>query len=87
MWLTYRQAKAFSCKPSDLMGVTDQPTAYYLDRAVFTFGSALEAELEKAGQQGKGRNKKSESQIAMAKSRILAKWIGMQGFAEPTKRG
>lgn len=66
--------------------MTEQPTAYYLDRAVYTFGSALEADLEKAGQQ-RGKSKRSDSQIAMAKQQVLARWLGNQKFAEPAKRG
>lgn len=67
------------------MGVTFQPTAYYLDRAIYTFGSALEAELERAGQSS-GRNKNSEQQIAMARSMVLARWLGTQRYADPKKR-
>jgi hypothetical protein len=69
------------------MGVTDQPTAYYLDRAIYTFGSALEADLEKAGSSGGGKHKRSEQQIAMAKQMVLNRWLGTQKFAEPAKRG
>jgi hypothetical protein len=67
------------------MGVTSQPTAFYLDRAIYTFGTALEAELEKAGQRtGKGKN--SEQQIAMAKQLVLGRWLKSQRFADPGKR-
>lgn len=66
--------------------MTEQPTAYYLDRAVYTFGSALEAELERTGQT-RGKSKMTESQIAMAKQQVLARWLGTQKFADPAKRG
>jgi hypothetical protein len=65
--------------------VTDQPRAFYLDRAVFTFGTALEAELEKAGQT-KGKTKRTDAQIAMARNRVLATWLGTQRFADPARR-
>lgn len=60
--------------------------AFYFDRAIYAFGMALEADLEKAGQ-SRGKTKKSESQIAMAKQQTLTKWLGTQKFADPTKRG
>lgn len=86
-WVTYRQSKAFSCKPSEILGVTSQPTAFYFDRAIYTFGTALEAEMEKAGASGGGKNKKSDQQIAMAKQMVLNRWLGTQKFADPAKRG
>jgi len=83
VWL---QAKQFHCPPSELMGVTDQPTAFYFNRAVFTFGQALEAELEKAGA-SRGKSKKTDSQIAMARQMVMNRWLGTQKFADPAKRG
>lgn len=68
------------------MGVTDQPTAFYLDRAIYTFGMALEEELEQASQ-SRGRARKTETQIAMARQQILARWLGTQRFADPASRG
>lgn len=67
------------------MGIEEQPLAYYFDRAIFTFGRALEAELERVGQ-SKGRHKKTASQIAMARQQVLARWLGTQRFADPTAR-
>lgn len=69
------------------MGVTDTLAAFYLDRAVFTFGRALEAELDKAGAPGKGKQKRTDSQIQMAKMAVLNKWLGINRFADPAKRG
>jgi hypothetical protein len=69
------------------MGVTDQPAAFYLDRAVFTFGSALEAELDQVSQT-KGKKKQSEGQIALARQQVMARWLGTKRrFADPVKRG
>lgn len=58
--------------------------AFYFDRAIYTFGSALEAAIEKAGS---GRGKRSESQIAMARQQVQARWLGAQKFADPVPRG
>lgn len=83
MWVTWLQAKKFSCKPSELLGIESQPQAFYFNRAVFTFGTALEAELERAGQT-RGKKKKNEQQIAMARQRVMTRWgIVEQKFADP----
>lgn len=62
--------------------------AFYFDRAVYTFGSALEAELEQAGQ-SRGKSKKTETQIAMGRQQVLTRWLGTGAgkFADPAKRG
>lgn len=38
-------AKTWSCRPSDLLGIEDDYVAYCLDQAVGYFGRHLEAEL------------------------------------------
>lgn len=82
LWQTYQSCKAYRCRPSELLDITEQPTAYFLDRAVQAFGTALETELEKAGQ-----GKKSKGQVAMAQRMILNRWLRTPGqFAEPTKK-
>ena len=86
LWLTWKQCKEFRCLPSVLLGLTDQPTAYYFDRAVFTFGQALENELEKAGE-SRGKTKKTASQVAMARQNVLSKWLKMERFADPSRKG
>lgn len=74
MW---QQSKAFHCRPSDLLAIDDELTAYYFDRAVYTFGKALEAELDRVSQStGKGKQKKSQTQINMARSQVMNRWLG-----------
>lgn len=85
LWAVWQQSKTYKTKPSELMHIEDEVTAYYLDRAVFTFGTALEAELDKAGQT-KGKQKKSQTQVQMAKQMVLNRWLsdpGEQKFADP----
>lgn len=84
--MTWNQAKEFSCRPSDLVGIESDLWAYYFDRAVFTFGRAIETELDKAGRSS-GKKKKTDAQIEMARNSIMAKWLGLRRFADPTKRG
>ena len=83
VWL---QAKQFSCRPSEILGVDDQPMAFYFDRAVFTFGQALETELDKAGE-SRGKTKKTAGQVALARQQVIARWLGAQKFADPANRG
>jgi hypothetical protein len=70
------------------MHIGDEVTAYYLDRAVYTFGTALDNELERAGQSKGGAKGKGKSQAAiqMAKQMVLNRWLGageQQKFADP----
>lgn len=62
------------------MGIDEQPAAFFLDRAVVTFGTRLELELEKAEQ-----GKKSEVQKTMARTMVLNRWLGVSAFASPGK--
>lgn len=69
------------------MGIEEQPLAYYFNRAVFTFGKALEGELDRVSQQtGKGKQRKSQQQINMARTQVLRRWLGggeAQRFRDP----
>src|SRR6478752_79953 len=87
LWAAWQQSKAYRVRPSELMGITAQPLAFYLDRAVFTFGTALDAELDKAGET-KGKSKKSAAQVQMAKQLVLNRWLDatdQQRFADPAQ--
>lgn len=81
LWTTFQTCKTYRCLPSQYLGIVEQPTAYFLDRAVSTFGTRLEAELEKVST-GK---KKSEMQIKMARTMVLNRWLGLSGFADPSQ--
>ena len=62
------------------MGVDEQPMAFFLDRAVITFGTRLENDLAKAEQ-----GKKSEVQKSMARNMVMNRWLGISAFADPGK--
>jgi hypothetical protein len=65
------------------MGVKDPLFAFYFDRAVFTFGTALEADLERAGQ-SRGKTKLSDTQVASARRRVMEQWLGIKTkYADP----
>jgi hypothetical protein len=74
MW---QMAQAYRTRPSQLLAVEHETTAYFLDRAVFLFGRSLDNELETAG---KGKSQKRQ---AMARSMVLHRWLDRGGFNTP----
>jgi hypothetical protein len=69
LWETWHLAKIYKTRPSELLGVHDELAAFYLDRAVATFGSLVENEMHSAGEG------KKEKQAEMARNLVLVKWI------------
>lgn len=61
-----------------MLGIDEQPAAYYFDRALAVFGLHLESELEKAESQGKSVRSK-----AMKRNMVLQKYLGAGAFAGP----
>jgi hypothetical protein len=83
LWEAWRLAKAYSTRPSTLYAIRDEVTAWSFDRAVFLFGSELEAELKNAA-----KGAKSDAQANGRRSRILAKYLGgKQQFKDPVASG
>lgn len=84
MWRIWKLAKAYSARPSELLGVTgDGLAAYHLDAAVWTFGSELDQALEEAVQPEKHGRKTKPLTPAQQRHRItevLEKWLGIQGL-------
>lgn len=76
-------SKTMSCRPSELLSLHDELAAFCFDRAVFTFGNTLNAELSKA----KGKN---EGEIEASQDRIIRKWIpdlpASKKYADPAAR-
>lgn len=77
-WATYQLAKTYGCLPSQLLGIEDQPAAYYFNRAVAIFGIHLESEIEKAESKGKTARAK-----AMKRNMVFQKYLGAGLFAGP----
>lgn len=83
MWQLWQMSKAYSSRPSELLGIEDPFDAYKLDRAVWHFGTELSAELNKV-------EGKTDKDIRRKQERILKKWIPQSGpikFAEPPSKG
>jgi hypothetical protein len=66
--MLWNQSQEFKTRPSALLAVEDAYAAYCIDQAVYTFGSALQHELEEV--QGK-----TKDEIKRKRVRILTKWL------------
>lgn len=82
MWQVWRQAQAFHSTPADLLGVEDALVRFYLNRAVWTYCSRVESELEKAAGAGK-----SKTRQAMGVNMVLHRWLGLGQFANQSRSG
>ena len=83
LWEAWRLAKAYMTRPSEIYGVRDEVAAYSFDKAVYMFGSNLDAELQKAG-----REAKSDAQANGRRQRVLAKWLGTKAqYKDPSAGG
>lgn len=54
-----------------MYGITDEIAAWCFDRAVFMFGSEVDAELRDAAQ-----GAKNKQQATARQQRVMAKWLG-----------
>lgn len=68
LWQTYQQTKHYGCRASELLLIDHPVAAYFFDRAVYTFGSTLAAELESI----KG---KDEKEIEGKRLRVIERWL------------
>lgn len=69
MWTLYQLAKSTRSRPSDILAVHDDLAAYCLDRAVVTFGIAVENDIERATAE------KSGAAAERAANSVIAKWV------------
>lgn len=81
MWEAWLLAKAYRTPPSELYFIHDEIAAWSFNRAVFMFGSELEAELQAAGD-----GAKNQMQAQTRRQRVMALWLGAeapQQFKDP----
>jgi hypothetical protein len=76
-------AQKMTCRPSALLGVVDTWVAFCTDRAVFTFGSTIENEMDEA----ENRLPKDAKTAAhtRARQKVLDEYLGVE-LAETTGR-
>ncbi len=80
LWLTYLEAKTWNNRPSSLIAIEDEYTAYCFDQAVAVFGNVVSNELESV----EGKTKKS---VTQKRNRILDKYLGIKPkFMDPANR-
>lgn len=66
-----------------MYAIRDEVTAWSFDRAVYLFGSSLDAELAEAEQ-----GAKSKAQARSRRQRVMTKWLGgKQQFKDPVAAG
>lgn len=70
LWEAYQLGRSHHRPPSDIYGIKPKLTAYCFDRAVYTFGTALEARLRTVAETQKTQ-KAAERKALME----LQKWL------------
>lgn len=83
MWQHYRMSKSLRKSPSELLNVIHPVRSFYFNRAVWVFGTSLEADLEAAAEGGK-----KEKVIKARQQMVLATWLGpVKGmYRDPARR-
>lgn len=83
MWQLFNLAKTWNSRPSELLNIESDWTAFCLDRAIATFGNALKAELEGV----EGKNAKT---VQSKREQVLRNWIpearATRKFKDPMTR-
>lgn len=83
MWQLWNLAKTWNCRPSELINIDSDWTAFCFDRAIATFGNALNHELESV----EGKNAKT---VQSKREQVLRNWIPeareTRKFKDPGKR-
>lgn len=68
----WKQAESYSCRPSDLLAISDDVQAFYLDRACWKYGSRLDGMINEAASKAK-----TDQSRASAVRGILTKALSM----------
>ncbi len=70
LWQAWQLSKSYRQTPSEIYGINEQPAAFYFNRAVATFGAALENAMAEAENRAK-----SDRQKEMAKAMVMKRWL------------
>jgi len=76
-------ANRLRCRPSALLGVTDSWVAFCTDRALFTFGTTVEGDMDEA----ETRLPKNAKEAAhrRARQRVLDEYLGVELSEQPER--
>lgn len=83
LWEAWRLSQAYSTRPSAIYGITSYLDAFSFDRAVYRFGSFVDAELE--GVEGKNK-REIESKRLRVMQKYLPKAQSASNYADPANR-
>lgn len=70
MWTAWTMSQAMKVRPSDLYFIRDEVTAFCFDRAVWVFGTALEADIRESTE-----GAKDQSQAERKANMRLSVWL------------
>lgn len=63
-------SQALRTRPSDILGLSDKIQCYYFDKAVWIFGTEVEADIERSSAKAKTDRGREQKRI-----QVLRKWI------------
>lgn len=70
-------------RPSSLLGVVDPLTAFYVDRAVFSFAGEVEEEMD-AAEKRLPKNAKDAAHVR-ARQKVLDQYLGVESSEQPQR--
>jgi hypothetical protein len=77
VWEMWHLSQAYGNPPSVLLALreSDPLASFYLDRAVMHFGRGLEADLDKALDQGKRKKPFTATERARKRAEVFERWF------------
>lgn len=67
-------AKTFKTRPSEFLVIDHPVQAFYFDRAIFSFGTSFDNDMEEQ-EQYKGKKPPKPEAVKLKKRRRLRKWL------------
>jgi len=75
LWEAWLLSRTWGCRPSDLYGLgASDYVAFCFDRAIATFGLAVEADMDEAAE-----GTDNAAQAKSARQRALNNWLTLEG--------
>lgn len=85
LWELWRRSKALSKQPSDLIGIRDPVKRFYVDRAIWMFGTQIENEMDEAGSKTKDSRQGQAARTAVL-NKYLNPGLAVGQFRDPAKQ-
>jgi hypothetical protein len=74
-------AEAMKCRPSQLLGVRDPLTAFYTDRATWTFAMTIQSDMDEA--EKRLPNNAKDAAHVRARQKVLDQYMGIEAADQP----